>query len=174
MSEERWRPIPDYEGLYEVSDQGRVRTLDRVITCSDGRKRPLRGCLLKLQLNPLHGRRQVTLSRNNRLRTYRVASLVLSAFVGPRSPGMEVCHNDGQRTNDALTNLRYDTSSNNHLDTVRHGKHNHAAKTHCKHGHRLTEDNIYVPPSRPRSRDCLTCRRENDRLRNLRRGPRSA
>lgn len=169
MTEEEWRPIPGYKGLYEVSDRGRVRGVDRIITCSDGRRRPLRGCLLKVQVNPRHGRRQVTLSRNNRLLTHRVATLVMLAFVGPRPDGLEVCHGDGDRTNDALANLRYDTTSNNHLDKVRHGTHNHASKTHCKHGHELTEENIYVPPSKPRSRDCLTCRRENDRLRNLRR-----
>ncbi|MDU6479009.1 MAG: NUMOD4 domain-containing protein, partial [Corynebacterium kroppenstedtii] len=47
MSKERWRPVVGYEGIYEVSDQGRVRSLDRIITQHDGMKRPMRGRILR-------------------------------------------------------------------------------------------------------------------------------
>lgn len=48
---EEWRPIKDYEGLYEVSNMGRVRSLDREIITSNGKKIHLKGKILKLQLN---------------------------------------------------------------------------------------------------------------------------
>lgn len=50
-----------------------------------------------------------------------VHSLVLLAFVGPRPDGMESCHNDGSKTNNALSNLRYDTNKANQADRIKHG-----------------------------------------------------
>lgn len=55
-------------------------------------------------------------------KTYiHVHRLVLLAFVGPCPPGMECCHADGDRTNNVLGNLRWDTSFNNHVDRKHHG-----------------------------------------------------
>lgn len=54
----------------------------------------------------------------------RVHRLILLTFVGPCPPGMECCHNDGSRSNNALSNLRWDTRSSNAQDRVRHGRHN--------------------------------------------------
>jgi DNA-binding transcriptional regulator YiaG len=50
-----------------------------------------------------------------------VAHLVLLAFVGGRPEGFQACHNDGNRLNSALTNLRWDSVKNNHNDKRRHG-----------------------------------------------------
>ena len=54
-------------------------------------------------------------------KTLRVHNLVLFAFVGPRQEGMEGCHNDGDRTNNHLKNLRWDTHSKNNHDKIKHG-----------------------------------------------------
>src|SRR5262245_33311629 len=54
-------------------------------------------------------------------RTYRVHQLALEAFVGPRPEGCECCHNDGDHTNNALSNLRWDTAKANAADQARHG-----------------------------------------------------
>jgi hypothetical protein len=62
--------------------------------------------------------------RRGRRRFNRLAhTLVLSAFRGPRPPGMEACHNDGNRANNCLSNLRWDTRKANHADAIRHGTH---------------------------------------------------
>lgn len=53
-----------------------------------------------------------------------VHRLVLEAFIGPCPPGMEACHNDGNPRNNALSNLRWDTSENNSADKIRHGRAN--------------------------------------------------
>lgn len=54
-------------------------------------------------------------------KTIKTAKLVIAAFVGPRPDGMVVCHNDGNRSNDSIENLRYDTQANNIADIKRHG-----------------------------------------------------
>nr|WP_232111245.1 HNH endonuclease signature motif containing protein [Nocardia wallacei] len=85
-------------------------------------------------------------------------SLVAEAFIGPRPEGLQVCHNDGDPTNNMLANLRYDTPSENQTDIVRHGKHFHANKTHCPSGHAYAE-HAYSIPSRPNARYCRACQR---------------
>lgn len=50
-----------------------------------------------------------------------VHHLVLEAFIGPRPPGLQACHNDGNKLNNAVTNLRWDTCKANAADRVRHG-----------------------------------------------------
>lgn len=52
---------------------------------------------------------------------FKVHRLVLDAFVGPRPAGMECCHNDGNKNNNDISNLRWDTPRSNHADRVRHG-----------------------------------------------------
>jgi hypothetical protein len=156
-SEEQWRAVVGYEGFYEVSDHGRVRSLPRISNTRYGRTRRLSGRILRPGINPRTGRRLVALYRDSVARTHHVYPLVLEAFVGLRPPGMEACHNDGDHTNDRLSNLRWDTSSGNSHDSVAHGTHNNARKTHCLRGHRLAEPNL-VPSILARGRrDCLAC-----------------
>lgn len=80
MAPEIWRPVPDYEGLYEVSDRGRVRSLDRWPNYSDDRERLHRGQILKQHRHPAGGY-QVTLSRDGKVQRCWVRRLVASAFL---------------------------------------------------------------------------------------------
>lgn len=116
---EEWRRIPEYEGLYEVSDSGRVRSLDRIITDRIGRVRRLRGCILRP--SQVHGRPFVLLSKECEERNFRCAVLVARAFIGERPDGMELCHEDGNSANDRLDNLVYKTHQANMDDLQRHG-----------------------------------------------------
>ncbi|MDP7729539.1 HNH endonuclease [Mycobacterium sp. TY813] len=88
--------------------------------------------------------------------------LVLEAFVGPRPPGLEGCHGNGDPADNSVANLRWDTRSANVFDSVRHGTHNHASRTHCSKGHELTPDNVYKDPARNR-RQCKQCARNRAR-----------
>jgi hypothetical protein len=123
MSDEVWKPIPGFPG-YEVSDQGRVRSYWQQ-TFHKGQPgstqirvdEPQR--ILQTTLSA--GYQRVCLAQNGHYPRIRVHRLVLLAFVGPCPPGMESCHNDGIRSNSCLTNLRWDTPSNNQLDRRKHG-----------------------------------------------------
>lgn len=63
----------------------------------------------------------MNLCKNGRCKCFCIHTLVLTAFFGPCPPGLECCHGDGERTNNHLGNLRWDTRSANHLDAIAHG-----------------------------------------------------
>jgi DNA-binding transcriptional regulator YiaG len=122
---ENWKPVVGFEGQYEVSDLGRVRSVDRVISYMkrDGRggvhtvKQRCRGRVLRPGRQK-SGHLHVQLGRK---RTARVHTLVLEAFVSLAPDGLEGCHGDGRPSNNRLTNLRWDTHIANLADQERHG-----------------------------------------------------
>lgn len=121
---EEWRPVVGFEGLYEVSDLGRVRSLDREITCRNRWGSTLSYVLPGKVLRPGpagKGYLKVTLHRDGPHYRY-VHRLVLEAFVGLCPDGMEGCHNLGDRKDNRLSNLRYDTPTENQRDRTAHGK----------------------------------------------------
>lgn len=126
-STEVWLPVLGYEGHYEVSDHGRVRSLPRKVSLYNPQwgkmqKRQLPGRVLALSLVP--GRYvPVALSKQGTAKTQEVHRLVLEAFVGLCPEGMEGCHNNGDRYDNRLSNLRWDTRANNHADKRKHGTH---------------------------------------------------
>lgn len=118
--EEIWKDIPGYVGKYQVSDMGRVRSLPRTVTRKDGTPAKVSGGVLNRKSTDRGGHRYVKLSSPDR--TVSVHTLVMTAFMGPCPDGMEVCHNDGDPSNNRLTNLRYDTRKNNLIDMARMGR----------------------------------------------------
>lgn len=149
---ETWKAIPGYEGFYEVSDQGRVRSLDR--TVSDGRR--VKGQFLSPDRGR-YGHLRVTLQKNGKIERILVHRLVLQAFVGPCPPEMQACHWNDIPYDNRLENLRWDTPSANSQDALRNGRNPYANKTHCPRGHEYTPENTFVP--RPGQRNCRECGR---------------
>lgn len=96
---ERWLPIPGFPD-YEVSDMGRVKSYKR-------------SAPYVMKPSTVKGYPCVRLRTDSAGRDYRVHQLVILAFVGPCPEGMEVCHNDSNRANNHLSNLRYDTHQAN-------------------------------------------------------------
>lgn len=155
---ELWMPVLGYEGYYEASDQGQVRSLDRMSRCGPGGRSQLlrRGRVLTPTISKKDGRRRVCLCVNNQKKLRTVATLVLEAFAGPRpDPYMDCCHGDGDQANDVLSNLRWDTKSANQTDRIRHGRNHQANKTHCKRGHNLVAPNLAVGQAGRSCRACL-------------------
>jgi hypothetical protein len=122
---EEWRPVVGWESLYQVSNLGCVRSLPRV-----GGHRPYPGKVLAGGPHP-NGYRYVWLCRDAGRKHAYVHRLVLEAFVGPRPDGFEVCHNDGDGSNNALSNLRWGSKLDNAADRKAHGTHRRGERTYC-------------------------------------------
>jgi len=117
---EIWKDIEDYEGLYQVSNLGRVRA-KKV------------GFYKQKALTNKKPYLITTLYRNNIGKTLYVHRLVLMAFVGqPPSKEHECRHLDGNPHNNNIHNLTWGTSSENAIDVLKHGRHNRA-KLEIKH-----------------------------------------
>lgn len=154
---EQWRSIAGHEGTYEVSSYGRVRSLDRTIVTGNG-PRKLKGRTLRPATDKI-GRRNVVLYGVDNKKTRRIHQLVAEAFIGPRPPGMEVCHRDGDPGNNHVSNLRYGTHSENMIDKKRHGTDYQRNKKTCPRGHQLIEPNLVPSALRDGRRDCKACSR---------------
>lgn len=114
---EVWRDVVGYEGLYQVSNMGQVRSVDRIVTTKRGVKKRTKGRVLSQGCDQW-GRRNVVLGRGNNA---RVHALVAESFIGPRPDGMVVAHWDNNASNNHVDNLRYTTQRGNVLDKARHG-----------------------------------------------------
>ena len=120
LQTERWLPVPGYLGLYEVSELGRVRSLDRLCLGKDGREEVHRGQILAPQ-KLKNGYLEVYLCRGAKREHRTVHSLVADAFLGPRPKGHDILHFDGNRENNSYTNLGYDTRAENLHSTYLYG-----------------------------------------------------
>lgn len=162
-AEEAWLPIPGWEGHYEISDHGRVRSVDRTVAIKGGHRRRYSSQLKKIRAD-MHGRPWVCLHLDGKKTNLRIHRLVIETFIGPPPEGMECCHNDGDKLNNRLNNLRWDTRSANTQDQLRHGVHHQASKTHCHKGHPFSGDNlITLPEGTAMRRRCRQCQRDRDR-----------
>jgi hypothetical protein len=144
---EQWRDIPGYDGLYQVSDAGNVRSWTKIKQGSLMTPNPVRGGHLMVRLTTAEG---VSTQRS-------VHSLVAEVFIGPRLQGHVVRHKDDNPANNNIENLSYGTLSDNQRDAVNNGRNFQASKTHCKNGHLLLGDNLYERPDGS-GRSCRTCR----------------
>lgn len=116
----QWKQVVGFEGCYEVSNDGLVRSLDRHVECGNGKKRFFTGKELKPGVH-YSGHKAVALTRNGKRIFTGIHRLVLSAFI--REPNFgEVCrHKDGDCTNNNVENLEWGTCLENAADSIAHG-----------------------------------------------------
>lgn len=160
VESERWLPVVGSEGLYEVSDLGRVRSLTRLMRLRNGRTRLVQGRILSATGSPYPMVHLALVDADGfpaGRRSVRVHTLVMIAFVGPIPDGQEVRHRNGKYQDPRLVNLRYGTRSDNVRDAVEHGTHPETRKTECPRRHLLVDPNLRES-QKPR-RDCLACHR---------------
>lgn len=116
--EEIWKDVVGYEGYYQVSNLGRVRSLDKEVNCLKGQKRIAKGKVLKL-IPYTNGYLSVRLSADNAQKKVLVHRLVAIAFLPNPNELPEVNHKDEVRTNNCLDNLEWcDRSYNVHYGTA--------------------------------------------------------
>ena len=148
-----WRDVVGYEDYYQVSDTGRLRRKERIVSNGKGlvtlpQKELVGGWSVK-------GYKTFLLTVGRKQSTRLAHHLVLEAFGFTRPDGHQVRHLDGDRTNNSVSNLRWGTSSENNYDRVRHGVHAQARQTHCKRGHEFSPENTRI--DRKGGRVCRAC-----------------
>lgn len=118
-----WKVVPSFD-CYEVSEQGQVRR------CKPGIRGGFVGKIMKPYVRE-DGYDMYILRKNNKSYHKKAHQLVAEAFIGPMPHDKtEVCHNDGTRTNNHYSNLRYGTTAENLSDMVKHGTSCRGEKNH--------------------------------------------
>lgn len=110
-----WMPIPGYHNYYEISQEGTVRGLNRVIQSGTGQIRTIKGQIIKPKNNGLNYQ-FVTLCRDGRTRNHYVHRLVATTFLPNVKNLTHVNHSDGNPQNNDISNLEWV----NHRDNVKH------------------------------------------------------
>lgn len=129
---EIWKDIKDYEGYYQVSNQGRVKSLKRTITKCNGVKMPVHEKILINSMSE-HGYHRVSFCVNSKKIDRLVHRLVLAAFIGESK--LHVNHKNGVKTDNTLKNLEYCTQleNNNHQQTVLKNRKKYGAWFHKRY-----------------------------------------
>lgn len=136
---EKWKDILGYENMYQVSNFGRVRSLDRVLIRNDGRKYKYVGKLLKVNICKTNGSYLVHLYNNTEGRiAFYVHRLVALSFIPNTENKPEVNHIDGNRNNNHVSNLEWTTRQENMDHGFRTGLINN---TGINHGNNIYTDN---------------------------------
>lgn len=138
LPKEIWKAIPGYDGQYEASSLGRIRSVDwlqEYFVNGKLRQRATRGKILATSICKGY------VATSIKDKTKRVHHLVMLAFVGPMPAGKQVNHKDGNKANNRRNNLEYETPNGNLLHAVRLGlkKGQRGEKSHLA---KLTEKQV--------------------------------
>ena len=134
MEKENWKPIKDFEGYYEISSFGRVKSLNRVIETSDGINKKIKERILKSSENS-NGYLIVTLKKNNKRKQFKVHRLVAEAFIPNPESKPYIDHINTIRTDNRVSNLRWVTQKENCNNELSKKNYSEAQK-----GHEVSEE----------------------------------
>lgn len=111
---EVWKDIPGYEGMYQASNTGKIKSLTRIVNSSYGSKMRITGKIKKLYQHP-NGYVYVGLSKNGETRSCRVHRLIAMAFIENKSNLSDVNHKNGKKNDNRLSNLEWCSPSQNSI-----------------------------------------------------------
>lgn len=142
---EIWRDIPEYEGLYQASNMGRIRSVDRYVNSPYNTKSFRKGKVLKPNITR-NGYYQICLFKNSKVKKYSVHRLVYEVFNGQIPENMQVNHINEVKTDNRLSNLNLMTPKENiNFGTGIERCHNQLINGKCsKPVLQFTLDNIFV------------------------------
>ena len=120
MDNEVWKDVKGYEGYYQVSNLGNVRSLDRIILCKNGSERFTVGKSLKPQMD-YQGYLRVGLNFCGKFKTHRVHRLVALNFLDEKENKDQVNHVNGVKNDNRVTNLEWVTGSENIKHAIKTG-----------------------------------------------------
>ena len=109
--EEIWKPIEGYENYYEISNKGRLRSVDRVVQDKNGVKMPIKGRLIKC--GTCQGYKIYNLYKGGKYKSVRIHRLVAQAFIPNPENKSDVNHKDFDRSNNCVENLEWTTRQEN-------------------------------------------------------------
>lgn len=156
-----WFDIPGFVGVYQITKCARIRSLDKVVNCAHGSTRVYPGRELRPNVRS-DGYMSVNLTdASGKQRKWYLHRLVLVTFCGDPPEGYEGCHNNGNPSDNRLSNLRWGTSSDNSYDTILHGRNSNASRSKCIRGHILDGPNLTGWESVRGVRKCKSCHRAN-------------
>lgn len=136
---EIWKDIEGYEGIYQISNLGRVKSLIRVIKRSDGKIKTFKERILKPALNTF-GYPYVNLSKQGKVKSFVVHRLVVKAFILNIGNKSDVNHINGIKTDNRVVNLEWNTRSENVQHAFDNGLNNNKGSKHTNS--KLTEKEI--------------------------------
>ena len=115
LIEEIWKDIKNYEGMYQISSYGRVRSLDRIVGSSCGKTQHIKGKILTICYNKRVNVYEIHLRKDGKRKCFKIHRLVADAFVYNDDPVNKttVNHIDGDRSNNKADNLEWASYSEN-------------------------------------------------------------
>lgn len=117
---EVWKDIPGYEGYYQVSNFGRVKSLDRTVIDKNGRVMKYKGVILTPQLNEF-GYEKVVLIKSGKRKNFKIHQLVAIAFLDNPDNLPCINHKDGNKRNNMVSNLEWCTFGENNKHAYEKG-----------------------------------------------------
>ena len=138
-TDETWKPVEGFNGRYEVSDLGRVRSYD----AARFMEAVLAGHEPPKMIRALHtasnGYKTISFTIGGVTKTVHIHVLVCLTFLGPRPDGYHAGHRNGDKEDNRLANLRWVTPAENNADKLLHGTHGRGAR---HPGARLCEEDV--------------------------------
>lgn len=113
IDNEQWKDICDFEGLYQISNHGRVRNVTHTILQKNGRYRTIYSRIMTLHHGSNNDYKMIHLHKNNEIFTFLVHRLVASHFISPIPDNMVINHKDGNKCNNHVNNLEIVTQQEN-------------------------------------------------------------
>lgn len=139
MKDEIWKPIVGYEGFYEVSNFGRIRSIEHFVNHSKGGKKIIRSKVMNPYTDE-DGHKRIKLCKMGKGKKHYVHNLVTEAFIGPKPSGYATAHGNGIPDDNRLENLRYATFAENEADKLIHGRH---VRGEGNWNSKLTSEQVY-------------------------------
>lgn len=122
MVDEEWKEIKNYEGYYQISNFGRVKSLYRIVSGCDGRNTRIKGRILKLATDT-KGYNFISLQKHHKTKKCKVHRLVGIYFINNPFNKPFINHIDGIKTNNHEDNLEWVTAHENQLHAYKNGLH---------------------------------------------------
>ena len=109
---EIWKDIPGYEGLYQVSNLGNIKNINRCFNDKKGRKYIVKEIICKPSIDT-SGYRQIVLTKNKNRKSHKVHRLVAMAFIPNPNSLPQINHKDENKQNNNVDNLEWCTQEYN-------------------------------------------------------------